>query len=119
MEALVINLIGIALIALIVWWFWISKPKALRVENRIVDIVVDGGVYTPARIEVPAGEKITLRFLRKDPSPCAEQVIFESFGTSEELTIGKVKEIELLPAEPGEYSFTCQMQMYRGTLVAT
>jgi plastocyanin domain-containing protein len=119
MEILAINLVGIALIVFIIWWFWISKPKALRIETDVVDVVVDSGVYTPARIEVPAGRKVTLRFLRKDPSPCAEQVVFDSLGISEELTVGKAKEVEVFPAEPGEYVFTCQMQMYRGSLIAT
>jgi plastocyanin domain-containing protein len=27
MATLLVNLIGLALIGLIVWWFWLSKPK--------------------------------------------------------------------------------------------
>lgn len=119
METMMVNIAGIALIAFIVWWFWLSRPRALRVAGRVIDIVVDGGTYTPSRVEVPAGEKITLRFLRRDPSPCAEQVVFDSLGISEELPLGRAREIEVMPAEPGEYAFTCQMQMYRGSLVVS
>ncbi len=30
MSAWLINLAGIALIGLIVWWFWLSRPRAAR-----------------------------------------------------------------------------------------
>ncbi len=27
MEGLIINLIGVALIAVIIWWFWLGRPS--------------------------------------------------------------------------------------------
>ena len=82
METLIVNLTGLALIVLIVWWFWLSTPKAQKVSSNVVDILVDNGTYTPSRIEVEAGKKTRLRFLRKDASPCAEKVVFEKFDIS-------------------------------------
>jgi plastocyanin domain-containing protein len=117
MTALLVNITGALVIGLIVWWFWLSKPKARRVVSDVVEIVVDGGVYTPARIEVAAGKPVTLRFLRKDPSPCAEKVLFDDLGIAADLPIGQPVEFVITPKETGEYAFTCQMQMYRGTLV--
>ncbi|MBO0217203.1 cupredoxin domain-containing protein, partial [Vibrio sp. Vb2880] len=75
------------------------------------------GTYEPSRVRVEAGKPITLRFLRKDASPCAAAVVVADFDMSEELPLNKNKDVYLPPGEPGEYSFTCQMQMYRGTLV--
>lgn len=113
-----INLGGLAAIALIVWWFWLSKPRAQSSTGaRPIEITVEGGVYTPARIEVPAGRPIILRFLRKDPSPCAEKVLFDDLGVSADLEVGKPVDVVIVP-QAGEYEFTCQMRMYRGTLVA-
>lgn len=112
-----INSIGILLIALIIYWFWLTKPKILKASKNIVNVIVNDGVYTPARIEVEAGKPVTLNFLRKDPSPCAEKVIFSDLNISKELPINKEKAIELKIEKPGEYEFTCQMQMYRGTLI--
>jgi plastocyanin domain-containing protein len=83
-----------------------------------IEIIVDNGVYTPARIEVPAGQPVTLRFVRKDPSPCAEKVLFDDLGISADLPLGKPVDVTMTPPRPGEYEFTCQMRMYRGTLVA-
>jgi plastocyanin domain-containing protein len=82
-----------------------------------IEIIVDNGVYTPARIEVPAGRPVTLCFLRKDPSPCAEKVLFDALGVSAELPLGKPVMMTVTPDKPGEYEFTCQMGMYRGKLV--
>lgn len=119
MTTLVINFAGLVLIGFIVWWFWLSKPRAARVATAgPVEVVVENGVYTPPVIEVPAGRAVTLRFLRKDPSPCAEQVRFDDLGIAAELPVGKPRDVTVLPGKPGEYEFTCQMRMYRGTLVA-
>jgi plastocyanin domain-containing protein len=118
MTVWAVNITGLILIGLIVWWFWLSKPKAQRAAGRVIDVVVDGGVYTPARIEVTAGRPVTLRFLRKDPNPCAEKVLFDDLGVAADLPLGEPVFVFLPPATAGEYAFTCQMQMYRGTLVA-
>jgi len=75
------------------------------------------GVYTPARIEVPAGQPVTLRFTRQDPSPCAEKVIFGDLGLSRDLPVGRPQELTFTPVKPGEFEFTCAMGMYRGRLV--
>ena len=113
----IVNVLGLAAIGLIVWWFWLSKPKAQRALGDTIDIVVDAGVYTPGRIEVVAGRPIRLRFLRKDASPCAEKVLFDDLGIAADLPLGQPVEITVTPKQAGEYAFTCQMQMYRGTLV--
>ena len=118
MFGLWVNLAGLVLVGLIVWWFWGSRPAARRVTGAgPIEIIVDNGVYTPARIEVKAGAPVTLRFLRKDPSPCAEKLLFDALGVSADLPVGIPVELIVRPPAPGEYEFTCQMRMYRGALV--
>jgi len=118
MNSFVINLLGIIVIVLIVWWFWLSRPEGRRVAgDGTIEVIVDNGVYIPARIEVPAGKPVTLRFFRKDPSPCAEKVIFSGLGLSRDLPLDKPQELTLTPEKSGEFEFTCQMGMYRGRLV--
>jgi plastocyanin domain-containing protein len=117
-DAWAVNLGGLALIALIVWWFWLSGPKAVRVgDERPIDILVEDGVYTPARIEVASGKQVRLCFLRKDPSPCAEKVLFDDLSVAADLAVDKPTDVKILANEPGEHEFTCQMHMYRGKLV--
>ena len=118
MTDVAVNLGGVVLIGLIVWWFWLAGPRSKAVTGLSgpVEITVEGGVYTPARIEVPVGKPITLRFLRRDASPCAEKVIFADLNASSDLPVGKPQDITLTPTKPGEFEFTCQMGMYRGVL---
>ncbi|WP_299975573.1 cupredoxin domain-containing protein [uncultured Pseudoteredinibacter sp.] len=114
---MIINLLGVALIVMIVWWFWLYKPQVVSADNNTVTIVVDNGTYEPSRIQLAASQDTTLRFVRKDASPCAATVVFSDIDISEELPLNKPKDISLPPLPSGEYLFSCQMQMYRGTLI--
>ena len=63
MSDMLINLAGIIVIGLIVWWFWRSRPKARRATGAgPIEILSRTACKTPARIEVPAGKTATLRF---------------------------------------------------------
>lgn len=112
-----INFIGILLIVFIVWWFWFSHQKSVRINKSVITIEVKDGVYIPARIEIPANQNITLEFFRKDPSSCAEYVVFDVLNIQEQLPLNKKHVISLGKLAPGKYSFTCQMKMYQGELV--
>lgn len=116
---MIVNLTGISLIVLIVWWFWIKKPQSLKVSSNKIEVIVDNGVYTPSRIEVKLGQPVTLSFLRKDPSPCAEKVIFETLGLSLDLPVNKTADLIVKADDVGEYVFNCQMKMYLGNLIVT
>ncbi|MBR9883605.1 MAG: cupredoxin domain-containing protein [Oceanospirillales bacterium] len=114
---LTINLLGVLLIALIVWWFWLYKGNTTQLDSGKVTIRVMDGVYDPANIRIPSGQPVRITFIRKDPSPCASVVVFSDFDISEELPLNRSKEVVLQPMKPGHYPFTCQMQMYRGELI--
>lgn len=120
MSEILVTLGGVLAMAGIVWWFWLSQPRAVRAAPRsVVDIRVEGGTYQPAALRVKAGRPLTLRFLRLDASPCAETVVFADLGISAELPLGKPQEVTLPPLRKGTHEFTCQMGMYRGQLVAS
>jgi plastocyanin domain-containing protein len=120
MSTLLVTLGGLAAIGAIVWWFWLSTPKATRaVGSQTIEILVQNGTYQPATIEVQAGQALTLRFVRYDAAPCAEKVTFGDLGISADLPLGKPLFIKLGPLPPGTHEFTCQMGMYRGKLIAT
>ncbi|MDH5395632.1 MAG: cupredoxin domain-containing protein [Gammaproteobacteria bacterium] len=116
---MLINLAGIFLIIFIIWWFWIKKSKPVKALSDEINIVVKDGVYSPARIEVKTGQTVKLTFLREDPSPCAEKVIFDKMNITLDLPVNKKVSVSLKPEQPGEYSFTCQMKMYTGSLVVS
>lgn len=112
---------GLGLIGAEVWWFMFSKTKSQKAQSKqgiqSVDIVVDGG-YTPDRIEVSVGEAVRLNFYRTDPSSCLEQVLLPDFNKALDLTLDRTTSVEIVPEKPGEYTFTCGMNMYRGVVIA-
>ncbi|MBI4228938.1 MAG: cupredoxin domain-containing protein [Deltaproteobacteria bacterium] len=118
MSAFLINITGIIVIILIIWWFWLSKKGvSTPIAGNSVDIIVEGGVYEPAVIKTRVGKPLILRFIRKDSSPCAEKVIFSELDISADLPVDKPYELTITPQKAGEFDFTCQMAMYRGKLI--
>jgi len=123
MNVLLVNLGGLGLIALIVWYFWLSSSSVATAavtaggvqETRII---VKGG-YSPDTIRVEAGRPVRLIFDRQEASPCSERVVLDAFGLSAELPTGNDVPIEFTPTEPGEYEFACQMGMLRGKVIVS
>jgi plastocyanin domain-containing protein len=114
---ILINLIGILIIGLIIWWFWLYKPKdAIKLTDQLT-ITVENGTYQPARIKLAAQQTTRLEFLRKDASPCAATVIFPALDLSQELAINRTTAVTLPALAKGEYAFHCPMKMYVGTVI--
>ena len=117
-----ITLGGLALIGLEVWWFLLSKTQAQKAtENQGIQeltIQVDGG-YDPNRVVVKAGQPVRLKFFRKDPSSCLEKIILPDFHIAKDLDLNRMTPVEFTPKKPGEYPFTCGMNMARGVLEVT
>ncbi|MEX2324038.1 MAG: cupredoxin domain-containing protein [Acidimicrobiia bacterium] len=123
MTVLIVDLAGLGFIALIIWYFWLSKPQgSLAVIGaggvQEAFIVVKGG-YSPDTIRVEAGQPVKLVFNRQEADPCSGKVVFDAFGVSADLPEGENVSIEFTPSEPGEYEFACQMGMLRGRVVAS
>jgi plastocyanin domain-containing protein len=85
-------------------------------SQRVARIRVRCG-YIPDTIHIPAGVPLRLIFRREETSSCSEQVIFPAFGKSAMLPPGELVAVDLPPAEPGEYEFTCAMGMLHGRLL--
>lgn len=113
-----VNLAGVLLIGLIIWWFWLYRPRAgvTVAPGQMIEVLVKEGVYEPALIEAVAGKGISLKFIRKDESACAGEVIFPELGVQKALPLDKAVVIRLVPERPGDFRFQCQMGMYRGVL---
>ena len=113
---LIVNIAGLLLIAVIVWWFWLYTPKETELGADDLVIVVENGIYSPARIKLPPGQAVEIKFMRKDQSPCSETLLIPSLQISDTLPLNKLKTIQLPALSAGEYDFHCQMQMYRGQI---
>jgi len=115
------TLLGLALVALIVWFFWLKRSKGLRATGTTggyqeAMILVKGG-YTPDTIIVRSGRPVRLNFRREETASCSDKVVFADFQKSADLPTGQTVPVELLPKEPGEFAFGCPMGMFRGRLI--
>jgi len=85
------------------------------VEAGVQRVYVDAAFgYSPNVIRAVAGMPIEITFSEGDG--CMAEVVFPGFDIFEDLTRGGAV-ITLPVLEPGEYSFSCGMQMVFGTLV--
>lgn len=85
-------------------------------ELREIEVVVDGD-YQPGRIIIAAGERVRLRFVRREHTPCTREVVFPGLNIRRELPTDVPVVLELPALAAGEYAFHCGMKMIRGALV--
>lgn len=120
-DQIIVTIIGLAAIAFIVWFFWLVKRPGIKAAvnssgYQEAMVLVKGG-YTPDIIVVEKGKPVRLNFLRTESAACSEMVLFPDFNKSAHLPEGETVPLELMPAQPGEYEFQCQMGMLRGKLI--
>ena len=118
---IIVTLVGFGVIAWIVWYFWLWRSESVAgVAGAggalVVDVSVKGG-YQPASILAEAGRPLRLNFTRRESSPCGEEVVLPDFGKRAHLPEGRTVAVEVTPDAPGEYEFTCGMNMYRGRII--
>lgn len=118
---IVVTLAGLALIAWIVWYFWLWEGESVAAQAgaggmQEVDVTVRGG-YQPSSIVVKAGRPLRLNFTRRESTLCGEEVVLPEFGRRAHLPENQTVPLEIVPQEPGEYEFTCGMNMYKGRLI--
>ena len=118
---IIVTLLGFGVIGWIVWYFWLWKGETVAAQSgaggiQIVDVTVKGG-YQPASITAEAGRPLRLNFTRRESTPCGEEVVLPEFGRRAHLPEDRTVSLEVTPQEPGEYEFTCGMNMYKGKII--
>jgi plastocyanin domain-containing protein len=117
---LAVNVAGLILIALIVWYFWLYRREGIQIAEvggvQEVQIRVKGG-YDPDVIVVNRDKPVRLHFNRQESAMCSEMVIFDKINQSARLPEGETVTIEFTPQERGEIPFQCQMGMLRGKVI--
>lgn len=117
----IVTLVGLGIVGWIIWYFWLWKGESVAARSsergvQEIDVTVKGG-YQPAIITAEAGQLLRLNFTRRESTPCGEEVILPDFGKRAPLPQDRTVPVEIRPEKPGEYEFTCGMNMYRGKLI--
>ena len=113
---LIVTLLGFGGIGWIIWYFWLWKGESVAARSSVggvqeIDVTVKGG-YQPSIITAKAGQLLRLNFTRRESTPCGEEVILPDFGKRAHLPQDRTVPVEIKPEKPGEYEFTCGMNMY-------
>ena len=74
-------------------------------------------LYPSGGFEVTEGERIVLKFVRRESSDCSGEVVFPKLGIRKALPEGQPVLVQLPMLGPGEYEFKCGMDMITGKLV--
>jgi plastocyanin domain-containing protein len=121
-SELIVVIIGSSLIGLTLWYFFGPRESTAARANaqgvQEINIVVKGG-YSPDVITVRAGQPVRLNFYRDETVACSDTVVLGDFGISRPLPAFHTTPIEFTPTDPGEFTFTCGMNMMRGKLIVT
>jgi hypothetical protein len=92
-----------------------SGSAVVEGDVQRISIDVSAGYFDPSIIVVQAGVPVEITF--SEGTGCMAEVMFKDFAVFEDLTEGDA--VVSLPAlEPGEYEFSCGMEMVFGTVVA-
>lgn len=122
MDAAEIGVVAAAvvLIPAVLWYFFGPKQATAAAVGasgvQEIKVTVKGG-YSPDVIVVRQGMPVRLDFYRDETASCSEEIVFGDFGIARQLPAYETTPIEFTPDEPGEFTFTCGMNMMRGKLV--
>lgn len=111
---------GVAAILFVLWYFFGEREaRAAPVTEggvQEIKVTVKGG-YSPDVIVVKKGVPVRLDFYRDETASCSEQIVFGDFHIARDLPAFKTTPVEFTPDKPGEFTFTCGMNMMRGKLI--
>lgn len=99
-----------------------SGPAVARMEGdrQVVTVVVNDAGYTPATIQLKAGVPARIVFRQETGSECLSHVKIDDLGVpATKLPLNEETAIEFTPDQSGRFTFTCGMEMAKGTIIVT
>lgn len=80
-----------------------------------LEITVRGG-YQPGALYISEGEPTRLTITRAERGSCGREIVFPWLDLRRTLPLDVPVTIDLPALAPGEYEYTCGMNMMRGTI---
>src|SRR3546814_20049079 len=102
-------IIVLALVAFIVWFFWLKRAKGVRAAEtsggyQEAMILVKGG-YTPDTVIVSRGKPARIHLRREETASCSDKVVLEHFNESAQLPSAALVAVGLHPKDAGGAPF--------------
>jgi len=85
-------------------------------SGRVVIAVTENG-FEPATVTVAAGKPVTLVVTRQTDKTCATELVMAEHHINQPLPLGQPVEITFTPEKPGELTYACGMDMYKGKVI--
>ncbi len=98
---------------------WYTATPSTTVEKggiQKVTITVSSNGYSPNFFTVKAGLPVELTLESNGAYTCASSFTFRKFNIFEQLKPTDKRVVTFTPTEKGEFTYSCSMGMYRGTM---
>jgi cobalt-zinc-cadmium efflux system membrane fusion protein len=86
-------------------------------STKPLQVTITEKGFEPERVAVARGAPARITFVRTTDNTCANEVLFPSLNIKRALPLNEPVVIEFTPEKSGEISFTCGMNMLRGSVV--
>lgn len=96
-------------------WCNLETSAAGLTASNNVTITIDSNGYSPNRINIKAGEQITVNLVNKGGGGCAQAFTIPSYGIQRVVANGMTDKVTFTAPESGDVSFMCSMGMFRGS----
>lgn len=93
-----------------------QSGKSAAGGSRIAITVTEKG-FEPEVVTVAAGKPVTLVVTRQTTKTCATELIMPAHNINKPLPLGQAVEITFTPEKPGELTYACAMDMYKGKVI--
>ena len=96
-----------------------EEEAAAVPEDGHIAITATASTFEPSLIHAPAGQELTLTFLREVDAGCMTEVVFPELEIEEELPLGEEVVVTVTPEEGQAITFECGMGMGKSTITGT
>ncbi len=107
------------IVAPVTWFFSDQRfvdSSSSMVTTQKVTIEVKNSGYSPSVVTVQSGQEVELTLQSNETYSCALSFVLKEFNISIDLKPTDSQVVRFTPQKPGNYTFTCSMGMYTGTL---
>ncbi|MBI1762720.1 MAG: efflux RND transporter periplasmic adaptor subunit [Acidobacteria bacterium] len=94
-----------------------ADKAATAAEIQTATVVLNEKGYQPGTLRLRPGIRARVTFLRKVEATCGTEIVLADYGIKRALPLGQPVTIEFTPAKPGEFKFSCGMDMLQGSIV--